>query len=172
MVHIIPGSRRKERIRKYNTENAMNFRLVFSSYSRSIRLCPIGIGFPVFSSHVFGHLFFFGHFLRSLIADTLPKEEKQNLFRIRNRKIPKTNSYWVLLAFFWFLHQDMVYCTKEDYLVQRIWFPVCYRLATDWNDLPPPDNCYWRPNEKIQVLTYRCICLYIRNISPHSHVKI
>ena len=55
-------------------------------------LYPIGIGFPVFPV-TYSDIFHF--FLRSLIADKLPKEEKYNLFRICNRKIPKTNSYWV-----------------------------------------------------------------------------
>ncbi len=53
---------------------------------------PTGIGFPVFPV-TYPDIFYF--FLRSLISDKLPKEEKQNLFRIYDRKIPKTNSCWV-----------------------------------------------------------------------------
>jgi hypothetical protein len=44
-------------------------------------------GFPVFLI-TYSDIFYF--LPCSLITDKLPKEEKYNLFRIRNRKIPKT----------------------------------------------------------------------------------
>jgi hypothetical protein len=55
-------------------------------FGKRLYVYPIGIGFPVF---LVTYLDIFYFFLRSLITDKLPKEEKYNLFRIYD-PIPKT----------------------------------------------------------------------------------